>query len=52
MDSTVKQSVKHQRVLLTHLLGGTLVNLAVELVPLMNDSDLLNNHLRKAIGEK
>ena len=51
MDSTVKQSVKHQRVLLTHLLGGTLVNLAVELVPLMNDSDLLNDHLRKAIGD-
>ncbi len=51
MDSTVKQSVKHQRELLTHLLGGTLANLAVELVPLMNDSDLLNDHLVKVISD-
>ncbi len=50
MDSTVKQSVKHQRELLTHLLGGTLANLAVELAPLMNSSDFLNEHLTKAIN--
>ncbi len=49
MDSTVKQSVKHQRELLTHLLGGTLANLAIELAPIMDDSDLLNTHLIKAI---
>lgn len=51
MDSTVKQSVKHQRELLTHLLGGTLANLAVELAPLMHSSDLLNKHLVKAISD-
>jgi len=51
MDSTLKQSVKHQRELLTHLLGGTLANLAVELVPLMNNSDLLNDHLVKVISD-
>jgi len=49
MDSSVKQSVKHQRELLTHLLGETLANLAIELAPVMNDSDLLNDHLSKAI---
>ena len=51
MDSTVKQSVKHQRELLTHLLGGTLANLAIELAPIMDDSDLLNTHLVKAIDD-
>ncbi len=51
MDSTVKQSVKHQRELLTHLLGGTLADLAVELAPLMQSSDLLNQHLIKVISD-
>ncbi len=51
MDSTVKQSVKHQRELLTHLLGGTLANLAIDLAPLMNDSDSLNDLLVKAIND-
>ncbi len=51
MDSTVKQSVKHQRELLTHLLGGTLAEFAVELAPLMGSSDLLSDHLVKAISD-
>lgn len=51
MDSTVKQSVKHQREMLTKLLGETLANLALELVPLMKDPDLLNDHLVKAISD-
>ena len=51
MDSTVKQSVKHQRELLTHLLGGTLADFAAELAPLMHSSDLLNELLVKAISE-
>lgn len=51
MDSSVKQSVKHQRELLTKLLGGTLAQLAKELSPLMGDSDLLNDHLVKAISD-
>jgi hypothetical protein len=51
MDSTLKQSVKHQRELLTHLLGGTLANLALELAPLMHSSELLNDHLVKAISD-
>ncbi len=51
MDSTVKQSVKHQRKLLTHLLGGTLADLAIELAPLMEDSDALNKHLVKKIQD-
>ncbi len=51
MDSTVKQSVKHQRELLTHLLGGTLANLALELAPLMQSSDRLNQHLTQTISE-
>ncbi len=51
MDSTVKQSVKHQRALLTHLLGGTLADLAVALAPFMHSSDLLNRHLIKAISD-
>lgn len=51
MDSTVKQSVKHQRELLTRLLGGTLSDLARELVPLMDDSDLLNDLLVKVISD-
>ena len=51
MDSTVKQSVKHQRELLTNLLGGTLSQFANELAPLMDDSDLLNDHLVKAISD-
>jgi len=51
MDSTVKQSVKHQRELLTHLLGSSLTDLAVELAPLMKDSDALNTHLREAIKQ-
>ena len=51
MDSTVKQSVKHQREMLTKLLGETLANLALELAPLMKDPDLLNDHLVKAISD-
>ncbi|MCF6190838.1 MAG: PDC sensor domain-containing protein [Cocleimonas sp.] len=51
MDSTLKQSVKHQRELLTLLLGGTLANFAIELAPLMDDSNALNNHLVKAIND-
>lgn len=51
MDSTVKQSVKHQRELLTHLLGGTLADLALELAPLMHSSELLNDHLVKTISD-
>jgi len=51
MDSSVKQSVKQQRELLTNLLGETLSHLAVELAPLMNNPDLLNDHLVKAISD-
>lgn len=51
MDSTVRQSVKQQRELLTQLLGGKLSYLAKELIPLINDPDLLNDHLVKAISE-
>ncbi len=51
MDSSLKQSVKHQRELLTHLLGGTLADLALELAPLMHSSDLLNDHLVKVISD-
>ncbi len=51
MDSTLKQSVKHQRELLTLLLGGTLANFAIELAPLMDDSNALNNHLVTAIND-
>lgn len=51
MDSIVKQSVKQQRDLLTKLLGGTLTHLAKELIVLMDDVDLLNDHLVKTISE-
>ena len=51
MDSTVKQSVKHQRQLLTSLLGSTLSQLAKELAPLMNQPEALNDHLVQAINE-
>ena len=49
MDSNLKQSVKQQRELLTQLLGVKLSHLAKELTPLMNDIDLLNDHLVKTI---
>ena len=51
MDSTVKQSVKEQRELLTRLLGGKLSHFAEELAPLLKDADLLNDHLVKAISD-
>ncbi len=50
MNSTVKQSVTLQRNLLTKHLGGKLTHLAKQLSPLMDDSDLLNDHLVKAIS--
>jgi len=51
MDSTLKQSVKQQREILTQLLGGTLSHFAKELAPLIGDQDLLNDHLVKAISQ-
>jgi len=51
MDSTVKQSVKEQRELLTGLLGGKLSHFAEELSPLLEGADLLNDHLVKAISD-
>lgn len=51
MASTVKQFVKQQRELLTNLLGPTLSKLAKELAPLMDDPDLINDHLVKAISD-
>lgn len=51
MDSNLKQSVKQQRELLTRRLGGKLSHFAKELAYLMNDADLLNDHLVKAISD-
>jgi hypothetical protein len=51
MDSSLKQSVKQQRELLTKLLGGTLSKIAMELAPLMSDSGLINEYLVKSIGD-
>ncbi len=51
MDSTLKQSVKHQRELLTHLLGETLASLAIELRPLMHSSEQLNVKLLNTIND-
>ncbi len=51
MDSTVKQSVRQQRKFLTQHLKGKLSHLAKTLAPLINDPDLLNDHLVKAISD-
>lgn len=51
MDSTLKQSVKQQRELLTKLLGETLSKIAMDLSPLMGDSDLINDYLVKSISD-
>lgn len=51
MDSTLKQSVKQQRDLLTKLLGETLSKIAMDLSPLMGDSDLINDYLVKSISD-
>ncbi|MEE9327029.1 MAG: PDC sensor domain-containing protein [Cocleimonas sp.] len=51
MDSSLKQSVKQQRELLTKLLGETLSKIATELSPLMGDSDLINDYLVKSISD-
>lgn len=50
MDSIVEKSVKKQRKYLTKHLGSTLTNFAKELLPLLNDTDLINDHLVKAIS--
>ena len=51
MDSNLKQSVKQQRKLLTKRLANKLSHLAKELAPLMDNPDLLNDHLVKAISD-
>ncbi|HIO97926.1 MAG TPA: hypothetical protein EYG71_08380 [Leucothrix sp.] len=51
MDSTVKKTVKKQRKFLTKHLGSSLLTLAKELTPIITQSDLINDHLVKAISE-
>ena len=51
MDSSVQQSVKHQRELLTNLLGGTLSQLAKDIAPLIKYPEQLNKYLTQAITD-